>query len=217
MKERVLLVGDYPLMRLGIAMLIRANGHYEICAETGEFSTARRLCQELSPAIIIMNADQQFASVPGILRDFTALSPRSRSMVISAFEDAASLQRVFNAGARGYVSKQEEPDEVLHALKRVGEGELFASRRVAGVLVKKMADGGLQLRSHPVSSLSMRETEVFLLTGAGATTATVAMKLGTSIKTVETYHKRIKEKLGLTGAADLRRRAEHFVRRHQSA
>ena len=125
-KARVLIVHSQPVMRFGLVALIRSSKHFQICAETGEAPVARRLFAEHRPDLVVLNLTLHHGDGIALIKDFKKLNPAARTLVVTARNDTLSLQRVFKAGARGYVVTQDETVEVLHALERIASGELYA-------------------------------------------------------------------------------------------
>jgi DNA-binding NarL/FixJ family response regulator len=131
--------------------------------------------------------------------------------VVTARNDTLSLERVFKAGACGYVVTQDETAEVLHALERIASGELYASGTVSRGLLEMLAAGAVETRKADARQLSDRELQVFRLIGSGLGTSRVATELQVSVKTVETHQSHIKQKLGLHTGVELNQRATRWL------
>jgi len=210
-KARVLIVDGMPLTRIGLSTLINSHPQLCVCAETGEANVARRLCAEQQPDLVTLNLVLMRGDGIELLRDFARLHPAAQMLVISEREDALSLQRAFRAGARGYLTKWDDAPEVFRALEQVQAGNLFASQRVAGLLLSHLASGEIKAGKGSLSTLSDREMQIFRLVGSGVRTSAVARELGLSVKTIETHRQRIKDKLHLQSGADLNQRASQWV------
>jgi DNA-binding NarL/FixJ family response regulator len=208
---RVLIVDGEPLTRFGIAALINLHPLLRVCEEAGDVRAARAACAEEKPDLIVLELALAGGDGLELLRDFARLHPPARTVVVSARDDALSVQRAFRAGARGYVTKQEEATEVLAALEEVFTGGIFASARVANLLVADLAARRAPRALGNLSALSDRELLVFRRIGQKNGATAIARELAVSVKTVETHQGRIKEKLGLPTCAELRRRAERWV------
>jgi DNA-binding NarL/FixJ family response regulator len=215
-----MIVDSSPLTRLGLLSLIQCDRFMEVCAEAGEAPAARRLCTELRPDLIVLDLTMRRGDGLGLLRDFSRLHAPARALVMTEHEDALSMQRAFRAGARGYVSKHDEPSEVLAGLEALRRGMRFASRRVLHLLLGHLASGTMNAHAGTASTanghadpsvLSGREMEVFELIGAGFGPSAIALELRISVKTVETHQQRIKEKLRLKTGAELKRHATRWA------
>jgi DNA-binding NarL/FixJ family response regulator len=114
----------------------------------------------------------------------------------------------------GYVSKQENTRSILAAIRRVLDGGIHVSNDLAGALVKRMVGGLQQHDASPVSRLADRELEIFQLIGRGQGTRKIAESLNLSVKTVESYRARIKEKLQFEDGIQLLHRAIQWVEKY---
>jgi DNA-binding NarL/FixJ family response regulator len=210
-KLSVLVIHHAPLTRFGLTTLIKSSSHFEVIAETGEAPVALRLFAESAPALVVLSLTLQHGDGVSLLKDFRKMNPSSRALVVTARNDALSVQRAFKAGARGYVVTEDEPSEVLHALERIAAGELYASGTVARGLLQMLASGSVETQRDGCGQLSDRELQVFRLIGSGLGTSRVASELHLSVKTIETHRQRIKQKLGLMNGTELTRRAAEWL------
>jgi DNA-binding NarL/FixJ family response regulator len=172
---------------------------------------ARRLFAEHRPDLVVLNLTLRHGDGIALIKDFKKLNPAARVLVVTARNDTLSLQRVFRAGARGYVVTQDETAEVLHALERIASGELYASGTVSRGLLEMLAAGTVETRKVDGRQLSDRELQVFRLMGSGLGTSRVATELQVSVKTVETHQSHIKQKLGLQTGVELNQRAARWL------
>lgn len=200
---RVMLVDDHPLVRRGLREMLAAEG-IPVVAEASR-------SEEVLPALAAQPCDIVLLdlSLPGrggieVLRDIRSAHPRVRVLIVSTHAEAAYAVRAMRAGAAGYVTKNSPADEIVAAVRAVAETGRYISDAVAGAL----ADFALDDRSGPAhEQLSDREMEVFRLLTRGRTISEIAAELSLSVKTVSTYHARLKDKLGVSGNADLVRYA----------
>lgn len=124
-------------------------------------------------------------------------------------DESVHAERVIRAGASGYISKQEAATRVVQAVRKVLKGEIYWSEKAAAQVASRIVSriGGNGSPSAPMDVLSRREMQVFELIGAGANPTQIAQQLKVDLSTVDTYRARIKEKLRLKNAAELRREA----------
>jgi DNA-binding NarL/FixJ family response regulator len=210
-KLSVLIAHHAPLMRFALTKLVQSNRRFRVVGETGEAPVARRLFTERLPALVVLSLTLCQGDGLSLLRDFRKMNPAVRSMVVTARQDSLSIQRAFKAGARGYVVAEDETTEILAALERVADGELYTSGTVARALLQMLANGSVGTRGNGCDELSDRELQVFRLIGTGFGTSRVATELHVSVKTIETHRQRIKQKLGLNNATELTHRAAEWV------
>jgi DNA-binding NarL/FixJ family response regulator len=133
-------------------------------------------------------------------------------LVLSMHDESMYAERAFRAGARGYVNKRETAQKVVEAIGRVLEGKLYVNEKAAELLAGK-AVRGQTVNHSAIESLSDRELEVFEKLGQGVGTRQIADDFRVSVKTVQEYCARIKDKLQLNNATELLREA---VRWHES-
>ena len=204
---KVLLVDDHPVVRSGLVQLIGEQPDMAVCGEADDVGQALRFFAEQDPDVAIVDLSLQ-RDLGGIelIRDIRNQYPRVRILVVSMYDESVFAERALRAGAMGYVMKTEAPETLVKAIRSVAKGEVHLSAAVARRIVSG-AVGAPQDRKLPTERLTDRELEVFQAIGRGLGTSAIAKALKLSVKTVETYRARIKEKLGLPDAAALLERA----------
>lgn len=210
-KRAVLIVHHAPVMRLGLATLIKSSRRFTIAGTTGHAPTARQLFLEQKPRLVALGLTLQEGNGISLLKDFRKIDRTVPVLVVSARADALSVQRAFKAGARGYVGTTDDTKEVLHALELISAGGLYASNNIAHGVLEMLAAGTVEARRDRYGQLSDRELEVFRLIGRGVGTSRIAQELHLSIKTIETHRERIKHKLGIQHGSELGRRATEWL------
>ena len=133
--------------------------------------------------------------------------PEVLTLVLSMHNESFHAVRSIRAGANGYISKQEAPNEVMRALRKVLRGEIYWPEKAAAETVNRLANTGFVQNGEVAGRLSQRELQVFELIGVGSTPAQIAAILDVEVTTVDTYRSRIREKLSLKGAQELRHEA----------
>ena len=122
-------------------------------------------------------------------------------------DEALYAERALRAGARGYVMKHETSKSVLASIRRVLGGGVYVSERIVNRMALRLTSSREPVASSPVERLSDRELEIFRLLGQGRTTSQIAGDLNLSLKTVQAYCARAKEKFGVTSLTELLRAA----------
>ena len=192
-------------------MLLTGSGRFAVCGQADGTATARDLFEQHQPELVITGLTLHGGDGIGLIKEFRKLHPASRTLVLSKRDDALAVQRAFRAGARAYLTGGDDTNEILRALDRILLGELYASESVGRKLVESFA-GTVKKPSHSkIASLSDRELQVFSLFGRGYGVTRIAVELHLSVKTIETHQRRIKEKLGLGSAAELRKEASAWM------
>jgi DNA-binding NarL/FixJ family response regulator len=211
-RARVLLVDDHPIVRQGLSRLINNEPDLLVCAEAASAEQAVAAIALHNPSIAIV--DIQLDGFDGIelIKLVRQRHPDLPMLVLSMHDESLYAERVLRAGARGYVTKQEAPEKVMTAIRRVLMGEIYVSEKIASRLLHSLAGTSKVALESPLQRLSDRELQVFRLLGSGLSVRQIAVKLGLSVKTIETHREHIKGKLNVTSSSELLRYAiEHEV------
>ncbi len=206
-KHRIVIVDDHPIVRQGLAQLIDQEDDLHICGQAEDAHEAMQAIRELNPDLVIVDISLRTTSGIDLIKDIKTQFPALPVLTLSMHDEALYAERALRAGARGYIMKQEAPEEVVAAIRRVLAGTTYVSQGMAAKMVNKIVAGPGEEGASPVDRLSDRELEVFRLIGEGYGTREMAEKLYLSVKTIETYRAHIKEKLNLQDANQLLRAA----------
>jgi len=209
-KTRVFIVDDHPLVRESLANLIAQQTDMSVCGEAEHSSTALAAIGALQPDVAVVDLSLGDGSGLDLIRDLRKLHPHVAVLVLSMHDESWYAERALRAGARGYVMKRAASRDVLDAIRRVREGRMALTPDLAETLAAKLVTGPLQM-ADPVATLSDRELDVFRLLGQGRQTRQIADALHLSMKTVQAYCARIKDKLGLNSANELLREAVRWL------
>ena len=212
-KKRVFLVDDHPLVREWLTNLINQQTDLSVCGESENAPQAFQAITLSKPDVAIVDIALKNSSGIDLIKNLQASCPAVAVLVLSMHEEAHYAERALRAGARGYVMKRETTKKVIDAIRRILEGKLYVSEKVAEIFTGRMVGARRPEGCSPVEELSDRELEVFELLGQGKGTRQIGESLGVSVKTVQAYCARIKEKMGLESATELLREA---IRRNES-
>jgi DNA-binding NarL/FixJ family response regulator len=199
---RILIAEDHPLFRKGMISLLSSVPEFEVVGEavTGEEAMVR--AADLQPDVILM--DLQMPEVNGIeaTRRILQESPNIRILVVTLFEDDDSVFMALRAGARGYVLKDADEEEMVRSIRAVGKGEAIFSPAIATRVLAFFAaspQGGAPLQAYP--TLTEREREILHLIAQGHPNPSIARQLSLSTKTVGNYVSNIFTKLQVVDRA----------------
>jgi DNA-binding NarL/FixJ family response regulator len=206
MKKKVFLVDDHPLVREWLGNLINRQGDLEVCGEAGSAPEAREKIDAAKPDIAVVDITLENGSGLELIKDLRVLHPKMPVVVLSMHDESLYAERAMRAGASGYLVKKETTKNILHVIREVLEGRLYVSGRFAESILEGFREGKKPGES-PIEGLSDRELEVFRMMGRGIKTREIAESLHISMKTVQVYCARIKEKLNLADATQLLREA----------
>ena len=218
-KSRVFVVDDHPLVRDGLSSLIDQQEDLVACGTAEDCAGAIAGIAATRPHVALVDISLGNASGLELIKDLQLQHSDVATIVVSMHDEMLYAERALRAGARGYVMKRESTRHVLTAIRRVLEGNVFLSDKVMAHMVRRFAGCGAGEAANPerVETLSDRELEIFRLLGRGLTSAEIADQLHLSMKTVQAYCARAKEKLGLTTAVELRRSATRWEDAHGAA
>lgn len=211
MGHRIYIVEDHPVMRQGYATLIDREMDLEICGETGSADEARRHIPELDPDLVILDLSIEGGSGLELIKDLKAKRPDLKILVVSMHDETLYADRTLQAGALGYLMKNEADTKVVEAIRRILDGGVYLSKELSAEILLRFAGNERGRHRSPLDQLSDRELEVFEHMGHGLTTREIAEKLMLSPKTIDSYRTRVKEKLSIDSNAELRRRAVVWV------
>lgn len=204
-KRRVFLVDDHPLVREWLNNLINQQSDLVVCGEAGNAPEALRAIEAAQPDVAIVDITLASGSGIELVKDLKRTCPRVVIVVLSMHDESLYAERALRAGARGYVMKSETTQKIIAALHCVLAGKIYVSEEFQASMAEKLFDPGAG--ASPIEQLSDRELEVFKMLGQGIETRRIAESLHISMKTVQVYCARIKEKLNLANATELLREA----------
>jgi DNA-binding NarL/FixJ family response regulator len=211
-KAKVLVVYRTGFVRSGVLSLIANSMQFIACGETDEAPLARELFLYHKPDVVLIGLRLCGADGIQLIKEFRSLNPAAAILALSEHADAFSAQRAFRAGARGYLSI-EDAAELLRAFDEISTGRPYVGASVLPLILSDFAAGAKSSRSSDINSLSDRELEIFSFIGRGLSTSELASELNVSVKTIETHQMRIKDKLALRSAAELRQKAREWLAR----
>ena len=209
--KRVLLVDDHPIMRHGLAQLIRAEEGLDVCGDAGTAADGLDAVGHFKPDLVVVDLTLPDKNGLELLKDIQALHPGTLCIVLSMHDESVYAERALRAGARGYVMKEAAADYLVDAIRRVLGGGIYVSDAMAS----RMLEGMTSSRSKPgvslIDRLTDRELEILQMIGKGVATKNIAEKLSISARTVEAHRAHIKEKIGIADGAALVRYAVQWV------
>lgn len=213
-RQSVLIVDDHPLVREWLGNLINQQADMAVCGEADNSRTALAQVESLRPEVAIVDIMLASGSGLELVKDIRRVAPETISLVLSLHDELTYAERALRAGARGYVSKRDSTRKIIAAIREVCAGRIYVSPEVHAQITERYL--GNQTSSSDITALSDREIEVFRLLGQGQDTRRISESLCISIKTVQAYCTRVREKLGLVGHHELLREAIRWWEQHGS-
>jgi DNA-binding NarL/FixJ family response regulator len=212
---RILLVDDHPVVREGLSTRLASYADLEVCGEASDVPEALRLVAELHPDLVIVDITLKNSNGLDLIKQIKYQFGQVRMLVWSMHSESLYAERSLRAGALGYINKQQATDKIIDAIRRVLEGKVYLSDEMTDRILQRNVGATLQSERSPIEKLADRELEVFRLIGQGFKTADIAHQLHLSVKTIETYRDRIRQKLDLCDGRQLTKTAIEWVLRSE--
>lgn len=206
-KLRVLIADDHKIIREGLKRVINAEPDMEVVGEADDGQEAWQKTKELQPDVVIMDVSMPkldgIKATERLKRD----CPNVRVIALTAYDNNAYINRLFQAGASGFMLKLGAAEELIDAIHLVAGGDTYLDKTLTGKIVEgyirqKPSGGGAKR-----DTLTEREEEVLRLVAQGFINKEIAAKLNLSVKTVESHKSNFMQKLGLRSRAEIVRYA----------
>lgn len=196
---RIILVDDHAVVRTGYRLLLENDPGIEIVAELESGEQANQQARELNPDVIVMDL-----SMPGMggleaIRRIKAKNPEIRILVFTMHDNVSFVEHAMEAGASGYITKNNAANVLIQAVRQVARGESYIDPHLESEMKMQHGLG----KGSALSGLSHREFQIFCLFAEGLNANDIANDLSLSVKTVANYQTQIKEKLGISSTAEL--------------
>lgn len=205
MNVRVLLVDDHQIILEGLNSLFRQNQGFEVIGEARDGYNAVLLAQRLQPDIVIMDV-----TIPGIngieaTKQIMAKAINTKIIALSMHADQFFVTEMFKAGAKGYLLKDDDFDNLLVAIKTVLNGGVFVSPTLSDMPVKEYirCDSEVEQKTTMLIALSNRERELLELIGSGKSIKEISRDMHVSPKTLYSHRENIMRKLNLRNSNEL--------------
>lgn len=202
-KKTVLVVDDHALIRRGLSALISESPDFEVCGGAGTQASALELTEKLKPDMAIIDLSLGDNDGLDLIRDCRMRAPKMGILVVSMHDELLFAERAMRAGANGYLMKAQGGDLVLPALRKIAKGEMYLSENMSNRLLRRTLQPGAQPGDDVTAGFSDREMQVFERLGDGQVPSKIAKELNRSVKTIEYYRDRLKEKLQISSSSEL--------------
>jgi DNA-binding NarL/FixJ family response regulator len=211
-RARVLIVDDHPAVREALALRIGRQPDLEVCGEAADMSEALRLIADARPDVAVVDISLKAGNGIDLIKRIKDRNDHIRMLVWSMHSESLYAERALRAGALGYINKDQATDRIVEAIRRVLAGKVWLSEAMAERMLQRAVGGAREeVTRSPLEALADRELEVFRQIGEGMKTADIAERLHLSVKTVQTYRDRIRQKLDLSDGTKLAHYAMQWV------
>jgi two-component system invasion response regulator UvrY len=199
---RVLIVDDHPIVASGCRTVL-ADEPGIVVLEASDAESAECAFMAEHPDICVIDVNLPTVSGFELARRVLARDASARIIMFSMNDDPVFVARAIEIGARGYVSKTGDPQDLVDAIREVGKGEVY----LPPALARSMAFAGPAVAKSPLAKLNAREMEILRLLSAGKSLSEIAWLIHSSYKTVANTSSIIRQKLGVRTSAELVRLA----------
>ena len=201
---RILLADDHNIMRRGLRLLLDRQPGFEVVGEAADGRQAVERAEATNPDVLVLDIAMPNMSGIEAAQRISALLPHAAIVILSMHSDEGYVLRALKAGAKGYVLKDSAENDLIEAIKAVGQGKAFFSPEISNILVedyvremrKRGAEDSYEL-------LTPREREILQMLAGGKSNKDIASALNLSLYTVETHRRNLQDKLNLHSLAEL--------------
>lgn len=214
-KAGVVLVEDHPMFRERLAQVINRDLGMKVLGEADNIDSALELIEQSKPDIVIVDLTLRGSSGLDLIKAIKARGIPAPVLVLTMHAEARYADRVLRAGARGYVTKEEDSARIIAAIRKVLAGGIYLSEPTTERIIQHFSGAGASVEMNPIGRLTDRELEIYRLFGSGHNSREIADRLSLSENTICTYRQRIKEKLGVKNFTELYSEAARWVQEEE--
>jgi DNA-binding NarL/FixJ family response regulator len=210
-EKKIIVIDEQPITRKGLIDLVNAETDLSVCGSSDNVHDAISIIYDRQPDLVILDLTLKSGSGIDLLKRLKEMNFRGSSLVMSIHDEKIFADPALRSGALGYIMKQAALEEILIAIRRVLEGEVYVSKQMLTHLMQIRVHGHKGAGDTPLANLSDRELEVFRLISQGQSRRHIAEALHLSVKTIETHRAHIMRKLNLGNTMELNRFALNWA------
>lgn len=214
-KQRIILVDDHEVVRLGLKSLLERHPQFEVVAEAGTAREALKHVEQYSPDVVVMDIRLPGGSGIDACEKITESYPDTQVIMLTSYAEDEMLFSAIRAGAAGYVLKQIGGDDLVRALEAVSRGEALLDPAVTQRIFQEVRRAAKEEEASAFADLTQQEKHVLILVSEGKTNREIAKELFLGEGTVRNYVSSILSKLNVSNRAEAAAYAvEHNLRDH---
>ena len=202
---RIVIADDHAIVREGLKRIVESADDMEVSGEAADGTEVMQRVRGLDFDVLVLDLSMPGRSGMELIKLVHAEKPQLRILVLSMHQELQYAVRAIKCGARGYLTKESAPAQLVQALRKIAAGGAYITAEVAEQLALAAMPGGPATAPH--ASLSDREFEVFRLIAQGISVTEIAARLTLSVKTVSTHKANLMHKMGLHNPSELIRYA----------
>jgi DNA-binding NarL/FixJ family response regulator len=208
---KIFIVEDHPVFREGLEQVLNKEPGLTVCGAAESTAEALKAIVRLQPDLVLVDIGLPGRSGLELIKELRAADQKVKLLVISMHDEALYADRVLRAGGDGYIMKQEDPEEIIHAIRDVLSGHIYVSEEVVAGTTKASRGRSIKEKGRPLDQLTDLELEVLEALGKGRTNREIAHQLRVSVAKVTSHCTQIRRKLKLKSANALIRYAVCWV------
>ena len=198
LSRRVFIVEDHPVFREGLLRLLQTEGDLEVCGEAGDYEKGLEGIKKQKPDIVLVDLELPGKSGLELIKKIRSLKLLVKLLVVSMYDEALYADRVLRAGGDGYIMKEENPQEIIHAIHDVLDGRIYISEEVlSGRDAATSSKSPGKTGKRPLDDLTDLELRVLELLGQGKSSGEIAHHLRLKIEEIPRHCSQLQKKLKL--------------------
>lgn len=201
-KQRILIVDDHEVVRLGLKALLEQHPHFEVVAEAGNAKEAMEQVERWLPDVVLMDIRLPGASGIEVCEKITNNYPEIKVIILTSYAEDEMLFSAIRSGASGYILKQISSEDLIKAVEAVGRGEGLLDPAVTQRVFQEVRRAVREEEASAFVNLSQQEKHVLILVSEGRTNREIAKALFLGEGTVRNYVSSILSKLGVSNRAE---------------
>lgn len=211
-KARILIVDCHPVIREGLVHVLRGEADFVVCGQAEDRHQALQLARVANPSLVVLGLLRRNTHGFELIKALHAFRPKLKILVLSMLDEGAHAERAIRAGASGYITKEESIPRILESIRQVLRGQIYLGQNIAALMVATLAGRPPVQTISLLNDLSTREREILELLGNGLGRRQIVERLHLDVNSFEVHRARIREKLRIKDAADLRQFAVQLRR-----
>lgn len=209
--KRIVIVDDHPLIRFAFTQLIEKEPDLTCVGQADSADSGIELITEMKPDLVVLDLGLGDGDGFNVMDEVRKVIDGQNILIVSRHTDPLLAERALHAGAMGFISKEEDPDVFIGAIRAVLDGKKYVGPILADRVARRMMENQEKGRKSGLDNLSTRELQIFRLLGEGKNNKQIASELGVSPKIVDAHRENIKHKLGIGDSISLIRHAVIWV------
>jgi DNA-binding NarL/FixJ family response regulator len=211
--KRIIVIDDHPLIRFAFTQLIDKEEELSCVGQADGADDGIELVRETMPDLVVLDLGLGDGDGFKVMDSLKKEYPELRFLIVSRHTDPLLAERALHAGAYGFISKEEDPEIFIKAIRTVLGGSKYVGPILSDRVARRMMENQAEGRKGGLDSLSTRELQILRLLGEGKNNKQIAGELGVSSKTIDTHRENIKHKLGIGDSISLIKTAVTWVER----